>query len=204
MIKTIIFDLNNVLVTYKRSVRYNDYQKKLGVDKTLFWAAASKHYPEFNLGNIDMDEYFSRTFHDLGIDQSLVGTAIQLLRNDYSFVDGMEDLLKALKKSYDLVLLAGDGEGFLKIKLEKLGLRKYFSKIYATCYEHLRKDGPEIYRRVMRKAGLNADECLFIDDLKEYISAAVQAGISNAIQFVDSRQLIRELNAAGVEVELGS
>ena len=51
----------------------------------------------------------------------------------------------------------------------------------------------EIYSLLLKRYGLNADECVFIDDLKENIEAAKALGI-HGIVFETYEQAVRDLN----------
>lgn len=53
----------------------------------------------------------------------------------------------------------------------------YFDRCFYSDAMHLRKPDPEIYRTVLREAGLQAGETLFIDDNKPNTDAAEKLGI---------------------------
>ena len=54
---------------------------------------------------------------------------------------------------------------------------QHFEKAYLSHELHLRKPQPEIYTYMLRDAGLNAGETLFVDDRAENIAAAAKLGI---------------------------
>ena len=58
--------------------------------------------------------------------------------------------------------------------------------------EHLIKPDLQVYRLLLERYGLEASECVFIDDLKENVNAAKNLGI-NGIVFENYEQAKKEL-----------
>lgn len=83
-------------------------------------------------------------------------------------------------------------------------LRQHFPSLsaiedwIASCDVGCRKPDPEIYALALRRAGVPAQAAVYIDDRPELVEAGERAGL-RAIQFENSRQLERELRAAGME-----
>ena len=61
-----------------------------------------------------------------------------------------------------------------------------------SCYVQLIKPDPEIYRTLLEKYGLQAEECLFIDDREDNVVAARELGMQ-AIRFENYAQAREEL-----------
>ena len=61
-----------------------------------------------------------------------------------------------------------------------------------SCYVQLIKPDPEIYRTLMDKYDLKAEECVFIDDREENVVAARELGMQ-AIRFENYAQARGEL-----------
>lgn len=60
----------------------------------------------------------------------------------------------------------------------------------------LRKPDPRIYRFAVRYAGAKAQDCIFIDDRRDNVEAAVKVGL-RGIRFSDPRRLREELEKLG-------
>lgn len=196
MITTLIFDLNQVLVTFSRTDEEGLYEKELGVSMKEFWKAAWPHIHPFVRGETSMLEWFSYAFDDLGLDKSLIPAAIELHKRFLKPVEGINGLLEKVKHKR-MILLAGDGTESIRLKVHGMGFAGYFDSIYTTCEEGILKTDPEIYRRVLEKEGLKPEECLFIDDQPEFIDTAKGLGI-RTILFEDAAKLERELKGLGV------
>ncbi len=191
MIKTIIFDLNKVLVTYNKSS--DNYLAKLGVGREEFWRDREQALEEYTLGNITLDEFLSLQLKKSNLSLSKLKIAKELHESELRVVEGISALLKTLSKNFSLILMAGEGKESLAIKLDKFNLRKYFSKIYATCFSKMRKTEISFYKLILEESRLQANEVLFIDDQLQYINAAQKLGIKT-IKFENVKQLISEIN----------
>ncbi len=66
-------------------------------------------------------------------------------------------------------------------RIDKFGLRRYFSTFFSSCFLGLAKPDPAIFRRVLQITQRRPDECLFIDDRPANVESAARLGI-RAIQ----------------------
>ena len=62
------------------------------------------------------------------------------------------------------------------------------------------KPQPEIYRLLLDKYGLQADECVFIDDFKVNCEGAFNCGMNTIIFRQDIDELKKELRKLGVDI----
>lgn len=198
-IKKIIFDLNEVLVTHRDIDMSERYLAELGIEEREFWKTAIQFFTDYETGKINLYELFRRTFSELDINQKLIGTAERLHGEGLSLVDGIYDVLSSLSTRYELVLLAGDGEDSLDLKLDKFDLRRFFTRIYASCFEGTTKRDPEIYRKLLESEDVDPEETLFIDDIREHIDIASSLGI-NTIHFRDTENLREKLSQYGIDL----
>lgn len=83
------------------------------------------------------------------------------------------DLKGAGYKLYVLSNMSLDFIEFLKTK----EVYKYFDGEVVSCYEKVVKPGVEIYKILVDRYSLKADETLFIDDRKSNVEAAQNEGI---------------------------
>ncbi len=66
-----------------------------------------------------------------------------------------------------------------------------------SAKEKLLKPDPALYRRLLDRYRLKAEECLFIDDLRENIEGAERVGIKGHC-FAGSEELERYLKRSGI------
>ena len=75
------------------------------------------------------------------------------------------------------------------------GIDELFDPIVDSAFVGMRKPEPGIYELTLERLGLPGEACVFIDDLDVNCAAARAFGIT-AIQFADTTQAIRDLDAA--------
>jgi len=202
---TIIFDLNRVLVDYINDDKSEaEHQRILGMSISDFWeVSVQKYFTDCVIGKYDLDVFIKKSLKDLNLDDNLYEDVLKLYTDAIIRMDGIKEILDLLYKRYNLILLAGDGKNCLDIKLDKIGLRKYFSSIYCTCFEGLLKDDKRIYQRVIEKEKLDVDKCLFVDDMKKYLKVAKDVGIEG-LRFENSKKLKNDLIKFGIIEDISS
>lgn len=107
-------------------------------------------------------------------------------------IDGMEELIRDLKAAgYGIYLLSNAGESFAQYE-EQLPARSCFDGTVVSCYEHVVKPDERIYRALLERFGLEAGECLFIDDARINVLGARRVGM-RSLQFAENPEVIRAL-----------
>jgi 2-haloacid dehalogenase len=76
---------------------------------------------------------------------------------------------------------------------------KEFDGIVVSGEEHLLKPDAAIYRCLLERYALQAEESLFIDDNKDNVEAAKAIGM-HAVRFVSAEELEKQLRELGVEI----
>src|SRR3989344_4327777 len=126
MIKTIIFDLNRVLVAYKNLNA--EYKRTFGITQSRFWRPLEEFFGDHVMGKTSLDYFLIKILEKNNLDK-----------------DNLLEAKRIYKENNSLILAAGDGKGSLEMKLEKFNLMTYFKDIYATCYMGLIKTDPAFY-----------------------------------------------------------
>ena len=166
MIKNIIFDLGNVIINYNQKQIINSFTQK--EDEIKYIYDEIFHAPEWelmDLGNITNDE------------------AIEVInkRNEFKYEKLTKDFLhewykkqtinreiveiakKLKKKGYKLFVLSN----MANLTYEYFKNDEFFSLctgIIISAHEHLIKPDEKVFRLLLDRYKLNAEECLFIDD----------------------------------------
>lgn len=199
MIKTIIFDIGNVLTEFC----WSKYFEVFGYgEETLKRLAAatvlSEDWKEYDLGNLSDEEVLALFIaNDPSIEKELRDS----LRNvdgileqcDYA-VPWIEEL-KA--KGYRVLYLSNFSEKVLRDCDRVMGFLPHMDGGILSCRVHLVKPDPAIYRLLLKEYDLSAEECVFLDDTAENIKAAEALGI-HGIVFKNQTQARRELEKLGV------
>ncbi len=109
--------------------------KGLGVSDELFWKTYKEAYNN-DLGiNVYSDERHAEILERYGFEKQAILAAfekIKLFLKDYLFSDAV-DLLENLKKSGQKLILLSLGQAdFQKVKIESVGISKYFDEVYTV------------------------------------------------------------------------
>lgn len=180
-IKAIFFDVGGVCLTNgwdetsreKMAQEFNlNFEQTESVHATIF--------EDFERGEITLGQYIDSVYFSLGQKVNISKQDIIGFMKDQSksFASTIE-ILEKLKQNGDYRLATINNESFVlnEFRIEKFGLARYFNNFFSSCYLHMRKPEPRIFKTVIHVTQLDPDECLFIDDRKENIEAASREGI---------------------------
>ncbi|MEE4312138.1 MAG: HAD family phosphatase [candidate division KSB1 bacterium] len=198
MIQTVIFDLGGVLVEIDSQKFLNNVSREFNVpQETLAHSANGQVHQEFMKGNLTGEQFHSiicqKYNHTVGIDKFINIWNTILIRQS----EAVAGIVQELQSQCALALLSNIDPWHYRYCTENYPVLDLFEDKFLSYEMHLVKPEQEIYLRVVDKLKVQAEECLFIDDLEENISAAKQAGL-HAIQFRDVVQLRKDLRKSGL------
>jgi len=106
----------------------------------------------------------------------------------------MIELIRRLKARYPLktVAVSNEGRELNAHRIENFGLTAIIDFFVSSCYVHLRKPDPEIFRMALDMAQVNSDQVLYIDDREMFIDLAKGLGIRGILH--------REVKTTGAEL----
>lgn len=111
----------------------------------------------------------------------------------------MSRLLGSLKDAYKLYLLSNTNESHYSFIQEQYDVARHFEELILSYEVGAAKPDLEIYREVLKRSGMDARHCVFIDDLEDNVKAARQLGM-NAIVFTGHDDLKVELAGFGIDI----
>ena len=166
MIRNIIFDLGNVIINYNQKQIINNFTKKEEEIKYIYDEIFNA--PEWelmDLGDITNDE------------------AIEIInkRNEFKYEKLTQEFLHEWHKKQpinrDIVeiakILKNNGYNLFVLSNMANQTYEYFKNdeffslctgIVISAHEHVKKPDEKVYRLLLDRYNLNAEECLFIDD----------------------------------------
>jgi putative hydrolase of the HAD superfamily len=83
-------------------------------------------------------------------------------------------------------------------RIERFGLKKYFSVFFSSCFLGVKKPDEEIYVKALAISQRAPAECVFIDDRALNLDAPKRLGVKT-IHFQNAGQLEKDLRALGIE-----
>lgn len=183
MIKNIIFDFGGVIYDIDHKLNKIAFMK-LGIEnfESLYSHQVQDHlFEDFEKGVLSKEtfraafaKYLSHPISDGDLDQAWCSLLIGVQKEKI-------ELLKALTQNYQLFLLSNTTmihyERFIHELNVHADFRSLFKGVYFSHEIGMRKPDHDFYLKVIKDHGLNAEECLFIDDLDVNIKAAQELGL---------------------------
>ena len=106
-------------------------------------------------------------------------------------------LLPELKKNYKMFLLSNTDSIHQKYGWQKYEFLKYFDKLILSHEVGAVKPEEKIYREVEKASGVSSEEHFFIDDIEDYVNAAIGLGWGG-VQFTGYKKLIEDLKKQNI------
>lgn len=195
VIKNIILDIGDVLLEYRWHDMLTDYgltdedAEKVG---TLMFSDNLWH--ELDLAVMTYDEIV-RQYTD---NYPEYADTIQWFLSHGEFMhvkreDVWEKVHKLKEKGYKIYILSNYSENLFTKHTSDAPFIELADGVVVSYQIHLTKPDERIYRYLLDKYNLKAEECLFFDDRQENTEGAIKLGI-NAITVTSKELLLEELD----------
>lgn len=184
-ITTLIFDLGGVIVDLDWDLCVENF-RKIGVEKMdllLSTTLQRGFILAYERGEISTEEFrcevrkfTSKNVSDAEIDYAWTSLLVDVPKEKLQ-------LLLDLKKKYRILMLSNTNELSFEFCKNNFFSQKghtindYFDECYLSYKMHANKPELDIFEKLLEDAGLQADECLFLDDGIQNVKAA------NALSF---------------------
>jgi FMN phosphatase YigB (HAD superfamily) len=201
MIKNVVFDLGNVLISFRPAdyISRNGYspEKQKSILSDIF---CSREWLLLDDGEITTEQ----AIDGIAMKSSLKRDEIARIFNErtriFHTLDNNAKILPALKKQgFKLYYLSNfPGDIFDDVK-KSYRFFQYFDGGIISAHVKCSKPSAEIFRIFLDKYKLVAEECLYIDDIEKNVTSAIHCGMkgfftNGSIDF--SREIIDLLEKA--------
>ena len=185
MIRNLIFDLGAVLLDIDLEAFKKELARIRDSNQFSFNHQELGFYRDYERGVIGTDAFFSKLGEQFSgsVKEQELRMAWELILKE-PIPESME-FLRSVQGKYKTYLLSNTNEAhrkqFDEMFNKSLGegqFYKLFDEIYYSYEMGAIKPNAEIYQQLLRKSGLRAEECLFIDDNEENIIGAQAVGIN--------------------------
>ena len=201
MVKTIIFDLGNVIVFVDHKRIIENLAKHSSLDKEGIeeFFKQSKARRDFEKGKVSEQQFFENFKDNLDLRLDF-----HMFRKIWcSCFTGpnneLEKIIYKLKKKYRLILLSNTDKIHFEYIFKKCKLLEIFDDYVLSYKAGYRKPNPMIFIKAIKKAKAAPSQIVFIDDIYLFAAAAKMLGI-HGIQYKTIRDLKNNLAARGVLV----
>ncbi|MEM3839508.1 MAG: HAD family phosphatase [Candidatus Micrarchaeaceae archaeon] len=179
MIKVILFDLGNVIISYKPNEYFRYLSRVTGRPLSQVMHELNRYGIQMETGKIRKTQFDS-------VIKRKMGTKSMAWLEYYSkhahIKQGALLFAKQLRSmGYQIGCLTNIDSGAYYYSIRNFDM-SVFSKRFASFRIGLRKPDPRIYKYVIRRLGVKPCEIMLIDDMYSNISAARKAGMK-AVHF---------------------
>ncbi len=195
MIKNIIFDVGDVLLEY----RWKDMLKDYGLQDDEAYKVGNLMFNdnlwhEFDLANMTRDEIvgqYLKNYPDYAKVMQWFMTHGELMHVKRE--DVWEKAQKLKEKGYGIYILSNYSQELFEKHTKDAPFISLADGVVVSYQIHITKPDEKIYRYLLDKYNLKAEECIFFDDREENTEAARKLGIE-AITVTSKEFLLDELD----------
>jgi len=198
IIKAIISDLGRVFVDFDHDISCKKVAKLAKCDIEDVYDFIYRHKIDIKLdrGEIAPYQFYRRVKEHFKLKISYKEFAL-IFSDIFTLITPVYKLYLKLKKKYEIVFLSNTNIIHFETCLKKMPLKKVFRTGVLSYKEGIMKPHPRIYLKAVSLTGFKPEECVYIDDIHEFVDAARLVGL-NGIQYRNIGQLKRELTKLGV------
>jgi len=199
MIKTIMFDMGNVVVRTDFDALYAKFASRMRIPAKFVRNFRNKHVADLTLGQTpwkqfqkDLEKAVGRplpTFDKIWLEEGLKARTNN---------EPLLQIIATLRKHYSVGVVTNLTEGRWLID-KKTKIYADFDYTVLSCRDHVKTPDPDLYHLALTKASAKPDEAIFVDNKTEYIVGAEELGIKT-IMYSDNAHLVKSLQHFGVSV----
>lgn len=176
MIKNIIFDIGNVILSFDRDFLLKTYYN--GKDYDLLKEKLFHNWEMLDEDLLTLEEYEQNVLSSLP--ENLRNVAKTVLNNwEYCmyYNDGIVSLIQELKeRGYKLYVLSNMTRHFINRDYKFPIFKEFDGVVYSAPIKMIKPD-ERIFEYILKKYSLNPEESVFTDDMKTNLAAAARFGI---------------------------
>lgn len=198
MIKAVIFDLGGVIVNIKPFVDevLTVFQP---VNKDEFWEEVNIEAVSLCKGEISLLQFWRNVAQKRG--KNIPDSVLKELwaidsESPPCLNEGIPEIITSLKRKHKLAIVSNT---MREHKIDKKGIFELFDVIILSHEVGLTKDDKAVFLLVADKLGVTPQECVFIDDIHQFVEVAHSVGMKG-IFFENAEQLQSDLRKCGVIV----
>ncbi|MBX2991537.1 MAG: HAD family phosphatase [Bacteroidetes bacterium] len=201
MVKGIIFDYGNVIARFDHMIFFRRLlpHTALTSEDILAEAKRASHLIiDYETGRITSDEFSAQVTARLKL-------SMPMPQFKESFVRIFErnpatlQLIRSLKPHFKLGLLSNTNTWHFETEMQTLEEFPLFDAVTLSFEVGAMKPAEILYRDILAKLDMRPYDCVYIDDMAEYVESAAALGF-NAIQYTSHATLVDALKTLGVSV----
>lgn len=200
-LKTIIFDLGNVIIPFDFRLGYAALQAHIDLPAAEIpeRIRATGLVPELESGRMEPRQFVEAFNAELGSQISydtFCGIWSSIFLPETLVPD---ELVEKLKRKYRVMVLSNTNAIHFEQVWATYPILRQFDRLILSHEVKALKPEPAIYAAALAEARAEPGECFFTDDIAAYVEGARKAGMQ-AEQFLGYEKLMGDLRGRGVDV----
>jgi len=194
MIKATIFDFGNVICNFDNNIfieRISKYTEKSKQELHEIIFNSSELMKKYETGLISSEEFFNEAVERCSLSITKQ-EFIKAFTDIFTPIPTTFELIKKLKKRYKIALLSNTNEWDFEYGIKTTEIFPLFDAVTLSFEVKSKKPEEKIYRDVLNKLKLKPEECVFIDDIQEFVESANKIGM-RGIHYTSYEKLIESL-----------
>ncbi|MCR5249963.1 MAG: HAD family phosphatase [Lachnospiraceae bacterium] len=183
MIKNVVFDISNVLAPF----RFKEFLAEKGFDGTMIKriikaSAMTSYWTEYEKGKLTYEEAmngFISTDPEIADALRDAFASCSGIMGKYDYTESWIDALK--EAGYRLYCITNFTPAGFEQCYEHISFVERFDGGVYSFREGVAKPDPEIYKILLERYELKAEECVFIDDTEENVRSAEKLGFKGIV-----------------------
>ncbi|NVD06489.1 HAD family phosphatase [Vibrio sp. JPW-9-11-11] len=201
MIKSVVFDVGNVIVRWAPleivRLTFGEVDQPETLAKQVF---TGEIWLDLNRGLLTEQEAKLRYQQELYFTEEQSHRLFYYVKHTLIQLYGSVELMKKLKASgYALYALTDNVIELVDFLKQNYDFWPLFDGATVSADLGLLKPQPEIYQSLLASNNLDAQECVFLDDMPHNVEGAKRVGMQ-AIQFFSAEQAEQDLRALGLKI----
>ncbi|MEK6891973.1 MAG: HAD-IA family hydrolase [Nanoarchaeota archaeon] len=198
MVKTIIFDLGNVVINVNQKLMFEKFTKNSGkplneIEK-IYENSADRR--KFEMGKLNPTQFYNLMKKGMNLNLSF-DEFRKVYTCMFSHNKEIEKIIPKLKKNYRLVLLSNTDELHYSFIRKNFNVLNYFNDFVLSYKFGCRKPNPLIFLEAIKKSRTYPWNCAYFDDIKEFVWVARMMGVK-AFQYKSIEKLKSDLKKLGI------
>lgn len=201
MIKTVLFDLGNVILPFdvSRLARRLTNHSRFTAEEIINRLWNEELADIFETGKMSPEQYFQHVSDLCEFTGLSFETFVPIFNEIFDENHDVIAMIQKLKNNYRLGLISNANPIHVPHIKEKFSHLSHFDRQWWSHEAGVRKPHSSIYNMALSHFEITPSEAVFIDDLPQNVGGAQQLGI-NAILFEGAESLKKELTKLGVRI----
>lgn len=199
MIRAVIFDFGNVVSAFDTSkfLRRLAARSPLSVDALSAAVYGSGLHARYEAGAISSPAFYREVVARCRVEMGMADF-VDAFTDIFEPIAGTADLIRRVAGHRPVGLLSNTNPWHFRHHIRRSAPWPYYSTVTLSYRIRSVKPEPAIYADAIDKLGFRPGECVYVDDIPEYVAGAARVGL-HGLLFTGAARLESDLRALGVD-----